>query len=392
MAAKMLPDDPSGTRALSSPCLDPVPEPLCVHDYEPLARERLEGTSWDYFQGGSDDEVTLRRNCEAFASFRLRPRVLVDVSRCDAGTTVLGARVSSPVLVAPVAYQRLAHPEGELATVRAAGRAGTVMIASTMATTSIEDIALAAGGPLWFQLYAFRDHGRTRALIERAEAAGCRALVITVDAPRLGRRERDLRNGFSLPAHLTAENLSDVAASSLHARAPAGVASSALAEHADSHFDAAFTWASLDRVRSSTRLPVVLKGILTAEDGRIAGQNGVAGVVVSNHGGRQLDGVSATIEVVSEIADALTGTGCEVYMDGGVRRGTDVLKALALGARAVLVGRPVLWGLAARGEEGVHHVLELLRSELELAMALSGKPDISSITRELVTRARGGPP
>ncbi len=356
---------------------------LSVRDYADRARQTLDEPTWGYFAGGSDDELTLRRNVAAFADLELRPRVLVDVSRCDTRTTALGAPIAAPILIAPFAYQRLAHPDGEAATARAAGRAGTVLIASTMATTSLEDTAAATDGPLWFQLYAFRDEGLTRALVARAEAAGYRALVITVDAPRLGRRERDLRSGFALPTHLAAANLSGDEASSLLVRAE-GV--SALASHADAHFDATLTWDKLERLRAASRLPVVLKGVLTAEDAREAAARGLDAIVVSNHGGRQLDGSPPTIEVLPEIVEAVSGTACEVYMDGGIRRGTDVLKALALGARAVLVGRAALFGLAVGGEDGVLHVLELLRTELELAMALTGRPTLASIDGSLLRR------
>ena len=259
------------------------------------------------------------------------------------------------------------------------------MVVSTMATQTLEQIAEAASGPLWFQLYVYRDRAFTERLVRRAEQAGYRALVVTVDTPRLGRRERDIRNSFGLPPHLHAANLDDDRLT--HTAAAPG--ESALATHADTNFDASLTWNDIDWLRSITQLPVVLKGIMTAEDAALAVAHGVDALVVSNHGGRQLDGVAATIDVLPEIAAAVAGA-CEVYLDGGIRRGSDVLKALALGARAVLLGRPVLWGLAVDGAAGVEHVLRLLADELETAMALAGRPTIASIDHTLVRRPSDG--
>ena len=334
-------------------------ELINVFDYETLAQARLEPGVWGYYSGGSDDEVTLHANRSAFERIRLRPRMLVDVSICDMHTTVLGTPVSVPVLIAPTAFHCLAHPRGECATAEAARRAGVLMIASTSSTQSLEDIAREADGPLWFQLY-FSDRKSAEELVHRAEAAGYRALVITVDSPRWGHKERAIRSGFSIPAKA---NFTDQDAAK--ANVP-------------------LTWESLAWLRSLTSLPLVLKGIFTSEDATLAVQHGVDGIIVSNHGGRQLDGVSASIEVLPEVVEAIDGR-CEIYLDGGIRRGTDVLKALALGARAVLVGRPILWGLAVNGAEGVSHVLEILRSELELAMVLAGRPALDSIDRSLVT-------
>ncbi|MFL5654811.1 MAG: alpha-hydroxy acid oxidase [Ktedonobacteraceae bacterium] len=336
-------------------------ELLNVFDYEALAQARMEPAAWDYYQSGVDDEVTLRANRSAFERIRLRPRVLVDVNTCDMRTTLLGTTVSMPILIAPTGLHCLAHPEGECVTAQAAGNVDTLMVASSSATRSLEDIARAASGPLWFQLYFY---GRKNAggLVQRAEVAGYRALVITVDAPRWGRKERAMRSSFSLPSHLVEANFSGE-------------------EDVDEY--AAITWEGLDWLRSLTALPIILKGILTAEDAVLAIEHGVDGIVVSNHGGRQLDGVPASIETLPEVVEAAGGR-CEIYFDGGIRRGTDILKALALGARAVLIGRPILWGLAANGLEGVSHVLELLRAELELAMALAGRPTLVSIDRSLV--------
>lgn len=355
-------------------------EPINLADYEALAQLKLPPAAWDYYRSGSEDESTLRANRAAFAHVRLRPRVLADVSACELGTAVLGQEVSMPILVAPTAYHCLAHPEGECATAAAAGAAGTLMVASTLATRSLEEIAGAAGGPLWFQLYVYRDRRLSESLVRRAEAAGYRALVLTVDTPRLGRREADIRNGFGLPPHLTMANMRDEEEPEIHADRPGA---SGLALHADARFDQGLSWEAIDWLRSITSLPIIVKGIVTAEDALEAVARGVAGIVVSNHGGRQLDGAVATLEALPEVAEAAAGR-CEVYLDGGVRRGTDVLKALALGARAVLIGRPVLWGLAADGPDGVRRVLELLRAELALALALAGQPSVRAVGRSLV--------
>jgi 4-hydroxymandelate oxidase len=360
-------------------------EPVNVFDFEANARETLPREAFDYYASGAQDEVTLRENRAAYDRLSLAYRVLVDVSRRDLTTSVLGQPVAMPVLVAPTAFHRLATPEGELATARAAGAAGTVMILSTLSTTSIEAVVSAASGPVWFQLYVYRDRKATEGLVRRAEAAGCRALVLTVDAPLLGRRERDVRNRFRLPPGLAVANLLPEG----YGEVPPAVADSGLAAYVASFLDPALTWRDVAWLRSITELPVLVKGIVRPDDALRAAEAGVAGVVVSNHGGRQLDTAPATIEVLPEIAGALASHGhaIEVLVDGGVRRGTDVLKALALGARAVLVGRPVLWGLAAAGEAGAASVLRLLRDELDLAMALAGAPTIAEVTRDLV-RAR----
>jgi isopentenyl diphosphate isomerase/L-lactate dehydrogenase-like FMN-dependent dehydrogenase len=333
-------------------------QPINVFDYERIANARLDSSARDYYQGGSDDEVTLRANRTAFERIQLRPRVLVDVSTCDTRVTVLDTAISMPILIAPTAFHSLAHPAGECATAQAAGRSGILMAASSSSTRSLEDIAREASGPLWFQLYV-HDRKSAQELVRRATKAGFRALVVTVDSPRWGRKERSIRSGFRAPQKA---NFS----------------------HAASAVDVVpLTWESLAWLRSLTSLPLVLKGVLTAEDAVLAVRHGVDGIIVSNHGGRQLDTALASIEALPEVVEAVNGS-CEIYLDGGIRRGTDVLKALALGARAVLVGRPILWGLAANGADGVSHVLELLRTELELAMALSGRPSLESIDRSLV--------
>lgn len=341
-------------------------DPINVFEYEALAQAKMNPAFWDFYQGGSDDEVTLRANRTAFERIRLRPRVLVDVSAgaLNMRTTVLGTPVSMPILVAPTALHSMAHPEGECATAQGAGTANTLMIASTTATRSIEEIAQAASGPLWFQLYVYPSFQVAEKLVRRAEAAGYRAIVLTVDLPYLGNREKDRRNNVTIPPEPFYEaNFVDV-------------------EEKGQPW-VPLTWESLSWLRSITSLPVLVKGILTAEDAVLAVEHGVAGIIVSNHGGRQLDTALASIDALPEIVEAVTGR-CEVYIDGGIRRGTDILKALALGARAVLVGRPILWGLAANGAQGVFQVLEILRKELELSMALAGRPTLDSIDRTLL--------
>lgn len=354
-------------------------EPINLFEYEPLARERMDAMSWDYFRSGAEDEVTLAENRRAFERIRLRPRVLADVSALDTRTTALGIPVAAPILVAPMAYHRLAHDEGEAAMARGAGAAGTLMCVSTMSTMPMEEIAQAATGPLWFQLYVYRDRSITESLVRRAERAGYRALVVTLDTPLLGRREADIRNGFGLPEHLTLANF----AGALAEEKRVAPGASALAIYMAEQLDSALTWEGIDWLASITSLPIVLKGILTAEDAALAARHHAAGIIVSNHGGRQLDGAIATIEALPEVVEAVAGR-AEVYMDGGVRRGTDVLKALALGARAVFVGRPMLWALAVDGARGVERALSLVTEEFKLAMALSGRPTLAEIDRSLV--------
>jgi len=354
--------------------------PVSIDEYEALARERIPAMSFDYYAGGSGEEWTLRENREAFHRWVLRPRVLVDVSGRDTSTTVLGAPVAFPVLVAPTAMQRMAHRDGELATSRACAEAGTVMVLSTIASSTIEDVAGAApDAPRWFQLYVHRDRGLTAELVERAAAAGFRALVLTVDTPVLGIRDRDSRNRFAAPPGV---GLSNVGARFLP---EVGPGDSGLAAYVREQQDPSVTWKDVEWLRSLSDLPIVLKGILTAEDAAMAAEAEVDGIAVSNHGGRQLDGTIAALDALPEVVDA-SGP-CEVYVDGGVRRGSDVLKALALGARAVMVGRPVLWGLAADGEAGVRRVLRLLAQDLDAAMAIAGCRSVDDITPELVRRA-----
>jgi isopentenyl diphosphate isomerase/L-lactate dehydrogenase-like FMN-dependent dehydrogenase len=338
-----------------------VPEPLNVWEFERLAEERLEPAAFGYFAGGAGDEVTLRENVAAFGRLTLRPRVLADVSGVSTAATVLGHDVSMPIGVAPVAFQRLAHPEGEVATARAAARAGTIFSLSTVATAAPAQIT---DGVRFFQLYVFKDRGFTRALIEQAVDAGFSAILLTADTPLLGRRERDHRTGFKIPAEL----VPSLAGHDLL------TPEQTFASMADD-----LSWRDVEELASMSGLPVLVKGILTTEDALLACESGAAGVVVSNHGGRQLDGVPATIVALPEVVEAVAGR-VPVLMDGGIRRGTDVVKALALGAQAVLAGRPFVWGLAASGEEGVSAVLELLRAELKLALALLGCTSPAEVT------------
>ena len=350
-------------------------------ELEALARARLPKMTWDYYASGADDERCVERNCSAWERIALHYRVLVDVAERDLSTTVLGHRIAMPICVAPTAFHRLAHRDGELASVRGAGDAGTLFILSTLSNTAVEQVVAAASGPVWFQLYVYRDRSATEALVRRVEAAGCRALVLTVDAPLLGRRERDVKNRFALPPDLGIENLHAAG----YARLPrVGVSSeSGLAAYVAELLDPSLTWDAIAWLRSITSLPVLVKGIVRADDAVRAVEHGAAGIVVSNHGGRQLDASPATIDVLPRISDAVAGR-AEILVDGGIRRGADVIKALAYGAKAVCVGRPVLWGLAAGGREGVAAALATLRRELDLAFALCGCPNVASVTRDLV--------
>jgi isopentenyl diphosphate isomerase/L-lactate dehydrogenase-like FMN-dependent dehydrogenase len=354
-------------------------EAINLFELEMKARELLPQTPYDYYASGANDEITLRENRVAYERIALLPRMLVDVSERDMCTTVLGEPVSMPILIAPTAFQGFAHPKGEVATVKAAGEAKTLMTLSILSTFSIEEIMTVATGPVWFQLYVFKDRAISASLVRRAEGAGCKAIVFTVDAPLLGRRERDVRNQFKMPDALSIKNLLPGGLQEFRD----GTASSGPAPCIASLFDTTLVWKDIEWLAGITTLPVLVKGILRSDDAQLAVKHGASGVIVSNHGARQLDTTPATISVLPEIVDAVDGK-VEVYVDGGIRRGTDVLKAIAYGARAVFIGRPVLWGLASGAEAGVRYVLETLRQEFDLAMALSGCPTLSSITRDLV--------
>ncbi|MBR8836438.1 MAG: alpha-hydroxy-acid oxidizing protein [Stigonema ocellatum SAG 48.90 = DSM 106950] len=338
----------------------------------------------DYYNSGAWDEMTLRDNRAAFERVKLRPRVLVDVRERNLTTKVLGQKFQLPLLIAPMAFQCLAHPEGEVATAIAASKAGVGMVLSTLATKSIEEVAIAnrntnSATPQWFQLYVHKDRGLTRALVERAWAAGYKALCLTVDAPVLGRRERDKRNEFTLPPGLKAANIVNISGLNI----PEQEGDSGLFTYFAQQLDPGVTWRDLEWLQSLCPLPLVVKGILRGDDATSAVECGALAIVVSNHGGRQLDGAIATLDALAEVVEAVDGR-AEVIVDGGIRRGVDILKALALGAKAVLLGRPVLWGLAAGGEAGVAHVIEMLRDELDVAMALSGCASLNDIDSSLV--------
>jgi 4-hydroxymandelate oxidase len=358
---------------MTAPC-------VTIDDFEVAARERLSAMAYDYYRSGADEEHTLHRNREAWTTYELWYRTLVDVSTPNLTTSVLGTTLRSPILVAPTAYHCLADVEGERATARASSAAGTLYVASTLATTSLEDVAAAApDAPRWFQLYVHKDREFTRTLIDRAKAAGYAAIVITCDTPVLGRRCADVRNAFALPTGMVMANLVDVIPPDL--RSGAG---SELARFVASRHDAAFTWNDLPALADACApLPLVMKGIVRGDDARAALDNGARAVWVSNHGGRQLDLAPATADALVEVVAAI-GQRAEVYVDGGIRSGTHALIALGLGARAVFVGRPILWGLAAGGEAGVSSVLALLQSELLRAMQLAGCADVSAIDPGLV--------
>ncbi|XP_062981383.1 2-Hydroxyacid oxidase 1 [Elgaria multicarinata webbii] len=358
--------------------------PICIADFEQLAKKNLRKSVYDYYKSGADDQQTLAENVAAFSRLRLYPRMLRNVSALDLSASVLGQRVSMPICVAATAMQRMAHADGETATARACRSMGTGMMLSSWSTSSIEEVAQAAPKAIrWLQLYIYKDREVTRSLVQRAEKTGYKGIFVTVDTPFLGKRLDDVRNKFQLPSHLRMKNFetNDLAFSSEKGYGE----NSGLSVYVAEAIDPSINWEDLKWLRGLTSLPIVAKGILRADDAREAMKRGVNGILVSNHGARQLDGVPATIEVLPEIVEAVEGK-VEVFVDGGIRKGTDVLKALALGARAVFVGRPVLWGLASQGEEGVKEVLQILKEEFRLAMALSGCQNVEAIDRTLVRR------
>jgi 4-hydroxymandelate oxidase len=360
--------DGSGAPAeASAKALSP---PVSVPEFESAARSRFSRVAWEYINSGSADEITLRWNRESFDRVRLRGRVLVNVATIDTRTTLLGHELPHPILLAPTSSHMLAHPEGEVETARGAGAAGAVMVVSTLSNRSIEDVAAASRSPVWFQLYA-EDGGRTRELAERAKAAGCRALCVTVDLARVYARDRESKIAHEV--NLPFPNL--------------GISAGAGgAVRGKGRGSASFDWASLERLLAFAPLPVLLKGILDPDDAERAVQMGAAGLVVSNHGGRGLDTLPATIDALPAVVDRVAGR-VPLLLDGGVRRGTDVLKALASGASAVLIGRPYLYGLGVEGASGVRRVVEILRTELEQAMALTGRVSIEAIDRTVLFEA-----
>jgi len=363
------------------------PAPVNVAEYERYAKSVLSKNAFGYYASGSNDMITLRENRAAFSRLRLMPKILVDVSAVDLSTTILGDKVTSPICIAPTAMQKMAHPDGECATSRAAARHGMLMTLSSWSTTALEEVASAAPqGLRWFQLYVYKDRVVTLDLVKRAERAGYKALAVTVDTPVLGRREADIKNRFSLPSHLTMGNFTKSGGAHADGTKSAGTTGSGLASYVSSLIDKTLTWDDIAWLRRNTRLKIVVKGVMTAEDAVLSVKHGVDAIWVSNHGARQLDTAPATIEVLPEIIRAVNGK-VEVYIDGGISRGTDALKCLALGARAVFVGRPSLWGLAHSGEDGVFNIMQLLKDELTLAMMLSGYTRVQDLKPSIVRTA-----
>ncbi|GJN10270.1 hypothetical protein PR202_ga28349 [Eleusine coracana subsp. coracana] len=353
-----------------------------VMEYQAIAKQKLPKMAYDYYASGAEDEWTLQENREAFSRILFRPRILIDVSKIDITTTVLGFKISMPIMVAPTAFQKMAHPEGENATARAASAAGTIMTLSSWATSSVEEVASNGPGIRFFQLYVYKDRKVVEQLVRRAERAGFKAIALTVDTPRLGRREADIKNRFVLPPHLTLKNFEGLDLGKMDQAADSGLAS-----YVAGQIDRTLSWKDVKWLQSITTMPILVKGVITAEDSRMAVENGAAGIIVSNHGARQLDYVPATISALEEVVTAARGQ-IPVFLDGGVRRGTDVFKALALGAAGVFVGRPVVFSLAAEGEAGVRNVLRMMREEFELTMALSGCTCLADITRRhIITEA-----
>jgi L-lactate dehydrogenase (cytochrome) len=375
-----------------------------IDDLRKAARRRLPRALFDYIDGGAEDEVTLRANQADFGRYTFRPRVLVDVSRRDQSTTILGERVTSPLILAPTGFTGIFWPRGEAVGARAAGRKGVIFTASTMSICSMEEIAAAASGPLWFQLYVWRDREVVRSLLERAKAAGYRALVVTADTPVLGQRERDLRSGLVLPPRITVKYVLDTLRRFAWLRsmlanprptfgnfvnAP-GVEHdiTSLAAFTTRQFSPAISWAELDWYRSLWPGPLAIKGIMCAEDARLAVEHGVEAVIVSNHGGRQLDYAPSPIEALPEIADAVDDR-AEVILDGGIRRGSDVVKAIAFGARACMIGKAFNYGVAAAGQRGVELAVDILAKEIDRCLALIGRPTLADLDRSAVRLQMG---
>ncbi|MEW7278391.1 alpha-hydroxy acid oxidase [Aquimarina sp. 2201CG1-2-11] len=350
-----------------------------LKEFENIARRELPKDIYDYLSGGANDEITVHENHEAYSKIKLYPRVLKSVEKRDVSIQMMGKKIAMPIFIAPTAFHCLANEEGELATVKAAAMANTIMIVSMASTVSLERIANAAKNPkinkapeLWFQLYIQPDIEITKLFVKRAEDAGYSALVVTVDSPVFGKRERDIRNGFHmLPEGLSLKNFDDPKLLKFAKDKPTLI------------LNAALTWSDIDKLKEITTLPVFIKGVVRPEDAELAIQHGVDGIIVSNHGGRQLDTIPATIELLPDIVAMVKGR-IPVIIDGGIRRGTDVLKALALGANAVAIGRPILWGLAYDGESGVLQVLHNLKDELDLSMALCGCSSIKEINKSLI--------
>ncbi|KAK2965294.1 hypothetical protein RJ640_004163 [Escallonia rubra] len=349
-----------------------------VMEYEAIAKEKLPKMVYDYYASGAEDQWTLQENRNAFSRILFRPRILIDVSKIDMTTSILGFNISMPIMIAPTAMLKMAHPEGEYAVARAASAAGTIMTLSSWATSNVEEVASTGPGIRFFQLYVMKDRNVVAQLVRRAERAGFKAIALTVDTPRLGRREADIKNRFNLPPHFTLKNFEGLDLGKMDKADDSGLSS-----YVSSQVDQSLSWKDVKWLQTITHLPILLKGVLTAEDARLAVEAGVSGIIVSNHGARQLDYVPATIMALEEVVKAVQGR-IPVFVDGGIRRGTDVFKALALGASGIFVGRPAVFSLAAHGEAGVRKVLQMLRDEFELTMALSGCRSLKEITRDRI--------
>ncbi|KAI3775151.1 hypothetical protein L1987_49720 [Smallanthus sonchifolius] len=350
-------------------------EPVNVKEYQELAKQALPKMYYDFFAGGSEDQHTLRENTEAFQRITLRPRILVDVSKIDMSTTILGYKTSAPIMIAPTSMHKLAHPEGEILTAKAAAACNVIMGLSFSSTCTIEEVASSCNAVRFFQLYMYKRREISALMVKRAELNGFKAILLTVDTPKLGRREADIKNKMISPQlknfeGLVSTEVDDSEGSNLEA-------------FASRNLDSSFSWKDIAWLKSITKLPILIKGVLTRKDAIKAVEVGVEGVIVSNHGARQLDYTPATINALEDVVLAVQGR-IPVLFDGGIRRGTDVFKALALGAQAVMIGRPIVYGLAAKGEYGVKRVIEMLKDELELTMALAGCPTLNDITRNHV--------
>jgi len=345
---------------------------LNLREFEPLARGKLSQMIFDYYASGANDDVTLRENEAAYQRIFMRPRMMAGNAARSMNVSIFGQPMNAPILIAPMAYMKMAHPDGEAAVARAAAARSLNMIVSTSATMSVDEIAAAVPeGSRWFQLYLYKDRAAARDLVGLVGAVGYQAIVLTVDRTYLGRREPDIRNNFGLPPPLEVKNL------------PPDATRDGLAAYVSPLFEDNLRWSDVEWLKSITSLPVLVKGVLRGDDARLAIAHGADGVIVSNHGGRQLDTAIPAIDALPEIVQAV-GDEAEILVDGGIRRGTDVMKALARGAKAVLLGRPVLWGLALEGEVGVGRVLDLLLQELDLALALNGCRSIEDVTPDLL--------
>ena len=375
-----------------------------IEDLRKIAKRRLPGGVFDYIDGGAEDESALHRNSAAFGRYEFRPRILRDMSDITTTTSLLGRRIPLPLVLAPTGFTRIADPEGELAVARAAARVGVPYSISTLSTRSIEEVASVSDGPKWFQVYAWKDRGLVKEMVDRSAAAGYEAIVLTVDTAVLGRRERDVRRGFTLPPKIGLDTVLDgivhpkwtwdfvraepiVFSNVVGKHHIDGTSAVSLADHISQQFDPKLAWTDVDWLRDVWDGPIVLKGIQTIEDAEKAAEMGVEAIALSNHGGRQLDGAPAIIELVAPVREAV-GDSIEIICDGGVRRGSDIVKAVALGADAVMVGRPYLYGLGAGGERGVDFVLEFFEAGLRQTMSLVGTTSIDEISRDYVCRSR----